>query len=278
MVIHCAGIISIAGAFDQRVVDVNVGGTKNILDECLERGVARLVYVSSVHAIPEGNGKEQIVEIKDFAPEKVRGLYAKTKSMATALVMQAQKLGLDAVIVHPSGIIGPGDYAGGHMTQLVEDYLNGALSACVAGGYDFVDVRDVADGIVAAALKGRRGEGYILSNRFVSVKELLTTLQEITGLQKIRCQLPRWFVNMVAPLAEGYYKLRKAKPLFTRYSVSTLVSNANISHAKAAAELGYAPRDIRETIRDTVEFLKTQGRIKKKRLLRMKKGLSGAAL
>ena len=81
--------------------------------------------------------------------------------------------GLDAVIVHPSGILGPGDFGQGHLTQMIADYLNGRLVACVKGGYDFVDVRDVADGVIAAAEKGRAGECYILSNRHYEVRELL---------------------------------------------------------------------------------------------------------
>ena len=258
--IHTAGIVSIASKFLQSVIDVNVKGTKNIVEMCLSYGVKRLVYTSSVHAIPELPEGEVIREVDHFEAADVVGLYAKSKARATQIVLDSVQRGLDAVIVHPSGIIGPNDYGKGHLTQLVVDYVNGKLGACVKGGYDFVDVRDVADGIVRAVDRGRCGECYILSNRYYSVQELLGQLQQVGNLKKIRCVLPKWFVNMVAPMAELYYKMRRTSPLFTRYSMHTLFSNANFSHEKADRELGYTTRSLKETLRDTVAFLERIGR------------------
>ena len=166
------------------------------------------------------------------------------------------------MVVHPSGILGPGDYGHGHLTQLVTDYLNGRLTACVKGGYDFVDVRDVAAGILAAADKGRKGECYILSNRFYSVRELLDTLHDVTGRKKIKTVLPLWFAKGTAPLAETYYKILRQPPLYTRYSLYTLTGNGRFSHEKADRELGYTTRDMQETLRDTAAFLVAQGRIR----------------
>ena len=165
VVIHTAGLISISSRRSDRVRAVNVEGTRNVVDMCMRHHVSRLVHVSSVHAIPEGKAGEPIVEAARFDPGEVEGLYAKTKAEASQLVLDAAAQGLDAVIVHPSGILGPGDFGQGHLTQMIADYLNGRLVACVKGGYDFVDVRDVADGVIAAAEKGRAGECYILSNR-----------------------------------------------------------------------------------------------------------------
>ncbi len=262
VVIHTAGIVSIASKFNQKVFDVNVIGTKNIVDMCRKTGVKRLIHVSSVHAIPEKAKGEIITEVSRFDYRKVKGLYAQTKAKATQIVLNAAARGLDAVVVHPSGILGPGDYGHGHLTQLVSDYLNGRLSACVKGGYDFVDVRDVAAGILAAVDKGRKGECYILSNRFYPVQELLDTLHEVTGRKKIKTVLPLWFAKGTAPLAEMYYKILKQPPLFTRYSLYTLTGNGYFSHEKADRELGYTTRDMRETLRDTATFLISQGRIR----------------
>ena len=151
VVIHTAGIVSIASKFNQKVFDVNVVGTKNIVDICRKSNVRRLVHVSSVHAIPEKARGETVTEVSRFDYRKVEGLYAQTKAKATQIVLNAAAGGLDAVVVHPSGILGPGDYGHGHLTQLVTDYLNGRLTACVKGGYDFVDVRDVATAACIAA-------------------------------------------------------------------------------------------------------------------------------
>lgn len=261
IVIHTAGIVSIASKYNEKVYRVNVEGTRNIIAQCLRHKVKRLVHVSSVHAIPEKKKGETITEIDRFDRKAVRGLYAQTKAEASQLVLDAAHAGLDAVIVHPSGIIGPGDYGRGHLTQMVVDYLNGRLVACVKGGYDFVDVRDVADGILSAAEKGCSGQCYILSNRFYPVREVLDTVHEITGKKKIRTVLPMWLAKGTAPMAELYYKAVKRPPLYTRYSLFTLTSNSSFSHAKADRELGYSPRGIADTLRDTVDFLIRQGRI-----------------
>lgn len=260
-VIHCAGIVTIATKSQPAVREVNVGGTENIVEMCRREGAEKLVYISSVHAIPEPPAGETITEIYDFNPDKVKGLYAKTKAEATSIVMQSAARGLNASVIHPSGISGPGDHGRGHLTQLVIDYYNGSLTAGINGGYDFVDVRDVADGIISCCEKGRPGEGYILSNRFIKISELFGMLHKITGHREIKTFLPMWFAKATAPLAELYYKILRQPPLFTSYSLYTLSSNAEFSHAKAAAELGYVPRGFEETLRDTVEWLKEQKRI-----------------
>ncbi|HBR32905.1 MAG TPA: dihydroflavonol 4-reductase, partial [Clostridiales bacterium] len=230
IVVHCAGIVSIASKYIQKVYDVNVTGTKNIVDLCIEHKVKKLVYVSSVHAIPEKKKGETITEVNQFNPDDVIGLYAKTKSEATGYVLSAVKNGLDASVVHPSGICGPYDNGRGHITTLVIDYIKRRLTSGVGGGYDFVDVRDVADGIIACCEKGRAGECYILSNKYYTVREVLHMLHEITGRKEIKSFLPLWFIKLTAPIAELYYKILKQPPLFTPYSIYTINSNASFSH------------------------------------------------
>ena len=97
-----------------------------------------------------------LTEVDHFSPESVEGAYAKTKAEASQAVLDMVREGLNAVIVHPSGILGPYDRSGNHLVQMVTDYLEGRLPACVKGGYDFVDVRDVAKGCLLAMDKGRK--------------------------------------------------------------------------------------------------------------------------
>ncbi|MEW6081347.1 MAG: NAD-dependent epimerase/dehydratase family protein [Bacillota bacterium] len=261
IVIHCAGIVSIASKYNQSVYDVNVIGTKNVVDLCEMHKIFKLVYVSSVHALPEKRNPEIVREASCFKPDDVVGLYAKTKSEATSYVLTAAGRGLNASVVHPSGITGPFDYGRGHLTTLIIDYCKRRLTAGMNGGYDFVDVRDVADGIVSACEKGRKGECYILSNKFFTVREMLHMLHKITGNKEIKTFLPLWFVKVTAPLAELYYKILKQKPLYTVYSIYTLNTNAQFSHEKATRELDYTTRDMYETLTDTINWLEDQKRI-----------------
>ena len=263
-VIHCAAIVTIASSYQQKVYDVNVTGVKNMVDLCVQHHVHKLLYVSSVHALPEPPMGEVIREVDHFDPALVVGLYAQTKAEATAYVLNAvQEKGLDATVVHPSGICGPNDFTGGHLTQLVRDWHDGRLTAGIRGGYDFVDVRDVADGILAACDKGRKGECYLLTNRYVSVEEIFDTLHELGGRSRIHTFFPLWFIKLVAPLAECYYKCLRQKPLFTSYSVHTLQSNAEFSHEKADRELDYHPRPFRETLQDTLLWCEQAGLFRK---------------
>lgn len=261
-VIHCAAIVYIKSKYNPKVYDVNVKGTKNIIEKVLEKN-AKLVYVSSVHAITEKPNKEIMREIKDFDPNKVKGQYAKTKAEIAKYVLgMVEQKGLNACIVHPSGIIGPNDFGNSHLTQLIIDFANGRLKACVNGGYDFVDVRDVTEGIINACDKGKSGECYILSNRYISIKELLDTISEVNDIKKIKVVLPMWLAKLTAPLSEKYYAILKQPPLYTKYSLYTLTSNSNFSNDKAKKELRYKNRDLRETIQDTISGLKQQKRIK----------------
>lgn len=265
IVIHCAGIISIASRAKKLVYDVNVGGTDNILAMCREYRATRLIYISSVHAIPELPEGQLITETKDFSPDKVRGGYAKTKATATGNVLRAAADWLDACVVHPSGICGPGDYGRGNITQMIIDFSRRHLTAGLGrGGYDFVDVRDVADGVISACRHGLRGETYILSNRYYSIRELLDTMHRVTEQKPVRTFLPIWFAKLTAPLAELYYAILRQPPLYTPYSLYTLTSNSNFSHAKADAALGYTCRPIEQTLRDAYDWLINHGRIPKK--------------
>ena len=264
-VVHCAGIVTIASQYQQAVYDVNVTGTKNIVDLCVAHNVAKLVYVSSVHAIPTLPMGQVIQEIEDFDPSAVTGLYAQTKAEATAYVLAAaREKGLHATVVHPSGICGPNDYDGNnHLTQLIRDWHDGRLTAGIHGGYDFVDVRDVAQGILACCDLPESGGCYLLTNRYITVPQIFDMLSELTGRRRIRTFLPLWFIRAVAPLAELYYKCLRQKPLFTTYSVDTLESNAMFSHEKATQALHYVPRPFKQTLRDTLAWCETAGLFQK---------------
>ena len=170
--LHCAGLVSIASKPDEAIYRVNVQGTRNIVDLSREFGAGRLIYVSSVHAIPEKPAPETITEPDRFAPDEILGDYGKSKAMATALVLEAAQNGLNASVVLPSGIIGPGDLARGNMTRMLLAFCRGRLPLGVKGGYDFVDVRDVAAGVLACAERGKAGECYIISGNDKHIREM----------------------------------------------------------------------------------------------------------
>jgi dihydroflavonol-4-reductase len=193
---------------------VNHDAVFNVVKLCQEHpNIVRLVHVSSVHAIPEQPKGKVITEVKSFSPKLVVGKYAKSKAESTQLVIDAIHNGLDAVIVHPSGIIGPNDYSLTHLTQMVLDYAHHKIPAAVAGGYDFVDVRDVADGIIRASDFGKTGECYLLSNKYYTVKQMLDYCQQVLGMPKQLKTLPMWVAKLGLPFLSLAFKLKGLQPL-----------------------------------------------------------------
>lgn len=258
--IHCAGVVSIDDRANPLVEKVNVGGSQNVIKACQKHRVQRLVYISSVHAIAEKPHVESIGETNEFNPNLVVGTYAKTKAEATKNMILARKDGLDVVIIHPSGIIGPGDYSNSHLKQVLLDYINRRLPAIVEGGYDFVDVRDVASASISAAQKiAAKNQNYIISNRYFTIERLLELIGEIEPnyRRKIR-KINFGLAYFLAGLFGICSALHKKPATFTRYALYTLGSNTNLSHAKASQELGYQPRQIKETLADTIDWYRAQ--------------------
>ena len=230
------------------------------VESSLEHNVGKMVYVSSVHAIPEKSKDCIITEDCEFSPGLVDGDYAKSKATATELVFDAAERGLNASIVFPSGIIGPGDMQGGSFTSMAKSFLRGKLPFAVRGGYDFVDVRDVAKGILDCSENGEPGKGYILSGHYVTIRKMLQLVGK-TAKRKYRpiC-LPLGLAKLAAPYYE-HRSLKKRKPLFfTPYSVAVLASNGQFSHAAASECFAYHPRPVKDTLRDMTVWLLEQRR------------------
>ncbi len=254
-VIHCAGLVSIQRKVSPALYRVNVTGTRNIIDKCLEHRVHRLVYVSSVHALPEIKGA-LIREADMFSPDTVEGAYAKTKAQATQAVLDAAERGLNGVVVHPSGIIGPYDRTGNnHIVQMMSLYLQHRLPAGLRGGYDFVDVRDVAEGTLLAAERGLPGSCYILSNRYVSMEEIFHEMRTFTGRNHRIPMMPCSAARLFAPIYQWYARITHTRSLYTAYSIKTLSSRVRFSHDKASQELGYHTRCFKDTVYDTLTYL-----------------------
>lgn len=258
LVYHLAGIVSILPGQSAILNEVNVRGTSNVVEACLQMGVLRLVYTSSIHALAEPAHGIAIDEAQSFDPACVLGDYARSKASATLEVLHGVSCGLDSVVVCPTGVIGPYDYKVSEMGQLILDFLRRKAKMYVNGAYDFVDVRDVASGIILAAERGRRGEAYILSGERVTVRELLAMLEGISGIKAPAARIPAGLARLIGIMATPYYRLARTKPLFTAYSIDVLMSNSLVSSEKARHELGYSPRPVKEAVADAVMWFSGQ--------------------
>lgn len=253
-IFHLAGVISIMPGPNPFVRKVNVEGTKNILRAASEKKI-KLIYTSSIHAIQRVDASAGVIdESVPYDMNNPYGAYDRSKAEATLEVLNAARSGLEAVVACPTGVIGPYDFRGSMMGAVIHGAAVAKPTLYVDGAYDFVDVRDVADGLIAAAENGKRGESYILSGQKITVRYLLETVREITGKHFFQMKIPFDLAKFAAIFTPMYYRFANETPRFTPYSLEVLQSNSNISHAKATRELGYKPRPIFDSIRDAVKW------------------------
>ncbi len=254
IVFHMAALVAITEDQYELMKRVNIEGTQNVIQAVKDCGVRRLVYTSSIHALARADHGTVIDERMPFDPENPAGPYDRTKALATLRVLEAVKEGLDAVVVCPTGVIGPYDFKRSEVGEMMLSWMKKSPSVSIQGKFDFVDVRDVAIGHILAAEKGRRGETYLLSGEQIQISTLRSLVQQYAGVDTLEIKFLSGFAAFVAPMAEFFYKITRTKPKFTRYSVETLRSNSVISSQKAKQELGYSPRRLMDSIKETVEW------------------------
>jgi len=253
-VFHMAALVAITADKQDLLYKVNVEGTRNVIEEAKLAGVKRLIYTSSIHALQRPPEGVTIDETLPFDPENIAGAYDRTKAQASILVLETALHGFDALVVCPTGVIGPHDYRQSEVGGMILEWMKKKPSISVDGHFDFVDVRDVAKGHILARDYGKSGEIYLLSGEQVEISSVRQWVQSVVGIKTREIKFSAPIAYLVAPLAEVYYKLTKTKPQFTRYSIETLQSNSKISSRKAIKELGYKPRALFESVRDTVQW------------------------
>lgn len=264
--IHCASMVTVNPDYSEKLIAVNVGGTENIIAAAKAHPECRkLVYVSSTGAIPELPKGQKIKEVGRFVPyddDKVVGWYSRSKAMATQKVLDAAAEGLNACVVHPSGILGPNDHAISETTGTVIKIMNGDMPVGMGGSFNLCDVRDLAVGTIGAADKGRKGECYILGNKEVTLKEVAKMLHDASGCKQPLFYVPIALAYQLAAQMEKKAAKTGEKPLMTNFAVYNLDRNNSFDYSKAERELGYHTRPYAETLRDEAIWLVKAGLIK----------------
>ena len=256
--IHVASMVTVNPYYRKALLDVNVGGTAYIIDLCLEHEECqKLVYVSSTGAIPELPHGQRITEVEEVNLDQVEGWYSKSKAMATNNVYTAiREQGLKACVVYPTGIMGPNDYALSETTSTIIKIIKGEMAAGIDGSFNMVDVRDLAAGCIAAADKGRIGEGYILGNKVIRFKTMSKIISQEAGCKPVKFFLPIWAAEMIARSMERKAAKTGMMPLMTSFSVYNLKRNNEFDYSKAILELGYTTRPLDVTLKDQIKWLK----------------------
>jgi dihydroflavonol-4-reductase len=257
VVYHLAAKIDLRPKKDPMLFPINVDGTRNVAEACLSRGL-RLVHTSSHHAVEREPLEEPLTEERPLALDE-KCDYHRSKAIGETVVLDACKRGLNATIVNPGSMIGPYDYEPSMIGAALIDMYFGRVPVLLDLLSDYVDARDVADGMIAAADEGRVGERYFLTGDVVPILDMVSLYGELTGAKVPTRALPLWVGWAILPLALAGSTISKKDPFITADMLRASVSNAVVSREKAQRELGYSTRPLRESLTDAVEWYRERG-------------------
>jgi 3beta-hydroxysteroid-4beta-carboxylate 3-dehydrogenase (decarboxylating) len=261
-VYHCAAKVSTTAGGEREIYDCNVVGTKNLLAAALEAKVERVVVTSSFSAVGHTEGRPAN-ERDAFYPFEEHMPYERSKAWVEHECLKAVTRGLDVVIATSCAILGPADFKPSRMGRVVKDFANGKMHAYIPGGFEFVAASDIVQGHLLAMEKGKTGEKYIFSTRFVTVDELMVILEDVTGRKRPTLRLPPSVMAKIAVVSS--FVLDNFFPdvpqRFTPGAVRILGMGRRADTTKAQSELGYRPTSVEEAVKQAYEFLVEQGEI-----------------
>ena len=255
-VYHLAAHISIRHGENEMLERTNVQGTRNVMAACRLEGVETLVHFSSIHALKLEPLDQPVTEENPLldGQDGNRADYDLSKATADSLVRQNDDDDLSTRIIYPTAVLGPNDFRQSLFGQAIRKMADGRLPALVAGGFDWVDARDVAWGAVEAAEKGKDKDRYILSGHYLDMPGVAAVIAELTGVAAPRFTCPAWLAGVFAPMMSSWARLTGETPLYTRDSLAVLSTNKVMSHGKASRNLSYRPRPFRESMVDSLSF------------------------
>lgn len=256
VVFHLAGKISIVYSDRKEVEAVNITGVQNVVNACKKAGVKRLVHTSSFHAHQQEPLDKPLDETRPLFSGTKNPPYNYSKARGEMIIGNAVRDGMDAIIINPGGMLGPNDFKPSHFGETILALATGKLPALVDAGLCWVDIRDVAEGMITACEQAKPGSKYILSGKWVTLSGIAREVSKIIGNQPPQIVLPLWAAKMAAPVATIMDRLRGKRPMFTSIAMKELESNPDISFKLAEKELGYNPRPINETVSDTIEWFR----------------------
>lgn len=252
--IHCAAVISINGDQNQLVQKINIEGLENVLKAAKKSKLKRIVHLSSVHAYDHLPTDQTLNETRNFVSDKAYS-YDKSKRDGQLIARKYFEEGLPVIVVNPTAVFGPPNYAQCKQNNAFIAMSKGRIPFVFKGGYNWVDVRDIANSICNALTRGQLGESYILGGNYYTLKDLSRVVAKVSN-KRIPCfEVPVGLVKSFLPVISTYYRLRKQDPSVTKESIEILeFGNRFIESEKAKKDLGHTSRPIEETMKDLLSW------------------------
>ncbi|MEV6276461.1 NAD-dependent epimerase/dehydratase family protein [Nocardia sp. NPDC051832] len=254
LVYHLVAVITLSEKNDL-AWKVNTEGVRVVAEAALAAGVRRMVHTSSIHAFNQYTCGGRIDESTVRSTDPALPVYDRSKWQGEIELRKVIDQGLDAVICNPTGVYGPADFCTplSRVNKYLKDASLGKVPAMISGGFDMVDVRDVALGLTLAAQSGRTGENYLLGSEMVTTIDLCRMAASANGRKGPRFEVPVKLVAGVMPVLEPIGKLFGSEVL-SKAALGAIISAPIVDHGKATKELGYQPRSTEDTVRDLVAF------------------------
>lgn len=257
-VFHLAAIYAIWLPRPRLMDEVNVQGTKNVLEACLDRGVEKVVYTSSVAALG-AHGPEPADETATFNLASTGDRYYLSKFRAEQVALDYFRRGLPVVIVNPTNPCGPRDIGPTPNGQLIINVVKGRLLGYVDGGINVSDVTDTAIAHLQAMEKGRPGEKYILGNANLSVKQYFDLIAEIAGVRPPALRIPKPLAVLFGYVYQGLAEVTRRPPITTAAWVRIGSHYSFWDSSKAVHELGMPQTPIRQSIESAIDWFRENG-------------------
>lgn len=260
-VFHAAAYYALWSKSPQTFQDVNVEGTRRMLEAAREEGVKRVVYTSSVACVGQAPPGGLATEDTEATREDLCGDYKVTKFEAEQVAREAAAAGQDVVIVNPAAVIGPGDVKPTPTGKIIVDFLTGNMPAYLDTGLNFVDVRDVARGHLLAFEKGESGRRYILGNREGNrtLREFLGVIGEVTGKRPPRFKIPYGVAYLAGAVSTGFANLSGRPPGVPLNGVKMAKHRMFFDPSRAIDELGLPQTKLEATVADAVASFRERG-------------------
>ncbi len=252
--IHCAAIISINGDKNQQVQKINIQGLENVLKVAAKSNLKRVVHLSSVHAYDHLPMDQPLNEKRNFVSDQAYA-YDKSKRDGQLIARKYFEQGLPVIVVNPTCVFGPPNYARCKQNNAFVSMEKRRIPFVFKGGYDWVDIRDIANSVCNALTQGEPGESYILGGKYYTLKDLSRIVAKVSE-KRIPCfEIPIGLVKSFLPLISTYYKVRKQDPSVTKESIEILeFGNKHIDSEKARIHLGHHSRPVEETMKDLLTW------------------------
>lgn len=254
---HTAAYYSLWSSDKQMIYDINVQGTRNILESALEAGVEKVVYTSTVGCIGLSEDGSPANEGLPMNPATLCNDYKLSKYQAEQVAHELFGRGLPIVIVNPSTPVGPRDIKPTPTGKIILDFMNRKMPAYIDTGLNLIDVADCARGHILAEEKGKPGERYILGNKNMSLKEILLALEVLTGLKAPRIKMPYWVAYTTGLACEWMSDaITHQPPSVPLAGVKMAKYFMYFDASKAVRELGLPQNPVEDALEQAVHWFK----------------------